>query len=160
MASQLPAVPRFVFTVFEPISLLAGFFPAVFSPDWFITEQIASLTANTPTVSLTENSRVVARQLGNCYGLAFLVAIAVLYSTTEIKVVRNYLVALWIADIGHLAITYLALGHEKAMAIGEWNPMTWGNVGVTLFLCLTRTAYLLGLFGPGRPVATPARKMQ
>ncbi|KAK3336215.1 hypothetical protein B0T19DRAFT_32766 [Cercophora scortea] len=152
MASQLPPFPRVVFTVLEPISLLAGFFPAVLLPDWFIGEQLPSAASASATsaATMTANSRVVAQQLGNCYGLAFLVAVAVLYSTTEIKVVRNYLIALWIADIGHVAITYLALGHDRAVDVGAWNPMTWGNIGATLFLFLTRTAYLPGLFGPDR----------
>ncbi|KAK3693801.1 hypothetical protein B0T22DRAFT_450840 [Podospora appendiculata] len=149
MAAQLPEFPRLVFTVLEPISLLAGFFPAVLLPDWFIGEQLPS-AASTTSAAVTANSRVVAQQLGNCYGLAFLVAIAVLYSTNEIRVVRNYLIALWIADIGHMAITYLALGHDRAVHVGAWNPMTWGNIGATMFLFLTRTSYLLGCFGPDR----------
>lgn len=48
---------------------------------------------------------MVAYQLGNIYLLLAMVGIAVLYSTTEPKVVRNYIVALWIADIGHVVIT-------------------------------------------------------
>ncbi|KAK3394092.1 hypothetical protein B0H63DRAFT_444279 [Podospora didyma] len=126
MASQLPAFPRFVFTIFEPISLLAGAAPAIASPDWFFAEQIAS-----PVIP-SDHTRVVTRQLGNCYGLAFLVAIAVLYSTTETKVVRNYLIALWVADIGHVAITCLAMGGKRSFAFGDWNPVTWGNIGITV----------------------------
>src|SRR3954469_17494056 len=101
MASQLPSFPRFVFTILEPISLLAGAFPAIFSPSWFISEQIAS-AAPVPSPAAAQ---LAAQQLGNCYFLAFLVAIAVLYTTSELKVVRSYLVALWIADITHIAIT-------------------------------------------------------
>lgn len=46
---------------------------------------------------------MVAYQLGNIYLLLAMVGVAVLYSTTEAKVVRNYVIALWIADIGHVA---------------------------------------------------------
>ncbi|KAK0628658.1 hypothetical protein B0T17DRAFT_487494 [Bombardia bombarda] len=159
MASQLPAFPRFIFTVVEPISLLAGSVPAIIWPDWFISEQLPSSVI--PTVATTAGSQVVAQQLGNCYGLLFLLGVAVLYSTTELKVVRNYLVALWIADIGHVVITYLALGHGHSAAVGEWNAMTWGNVGATVFLFLTRTAYFLGLFGPvGKSLASVEKKAQ
>ena len=59
-------------------------------------------------------------------------ALAVLYTTSEVKVVRNYLVALWICDIGHVVITFLGLGVERGMAVGEWNAMTWGNIGCTV----------------------------
>ena len=108
---------------------LAGFAPAVFFPDWFISEQV--FPAATP-IATTENSRLVAQQLGNCYGLAFLVGIAVLYTSNELPVVRNYLKALWLADIGHVAITYTVLQHNRFVSVIDWNPMTWGNVGVTV----------------------------
>ena len=100
------------------------------APEWFIAEQVP-LSAAGPSAT-TANNLVVAQQLGNCYFLAFLVAIAVLYSTTELKVVRNYLVALGIADVGHVFLTYRALGHEQAMAVGAWNALTWGNIGATV----------------------------
>ncbi len=59
--------------------------------DWFIASQIDSSAAS-PISS--ENARLVALQLGNAYGLLFLVGVAVLYTTSEPRVVRNYLVAL------------------------------------------------------------------
>ena len=66
-----------------------------------------------PPAKLTPNTRLVAYQLGNVYGLLAMVSIAVLYTTTEAKVVRNYLIALWIADIGHVAATLLGFGAEE-----------------------------------------------
>ncbi|KAK3367032.1 hypothetical protein B0T24DRAFT_634574 [Lasiosphaeria ovina] len=149
MASQLPTFPRFVFTIAEPISLVFGAIYAIAWPDWFTAEQLGTPAA--ALTALTGHSRVVARQLGNCYGLAFLVAVAVLYSTSEPRVVRNYLVALWLADIGHVAISCLALGRDQALAVADWNILAWGNIGITAFLFFTRTAYFLGLFGPDKP---------
>ena len=111
-----------------PIPSVAGFVGAVASPDWFIAEQIPS---EEPLVSST-NSRLIALQLGNLYLLLCMVGLAVLSSTTEVKVVRNYLVALWIADIGHIALTWHALGHERFIDVAGWNAMTWGNVGATV----------------------------
>jgi hypothetical protein len=61
-----------------------------------------------------------------------MIGIAVLYTTTEWKVVRNYMVALWLADIGHLGATYYVLGHERYTNITAWNAMAWGNIGVTV----------------------------
>lgn len=81
---------------------------------------------------MDDNSRLVALQLGNAYGLLFLVGVAVLYTTVELKVVRNYLVALWIADIGHVAVCYYVMGPERFTDLASWNSMTWGNVGVTV----------------------------
>lgn len=102
--------------------------PAVFLSDWFVSEQVA----RSVPVALTDNSRLVAQQLGNCYGLAFLVGIAVLYSSNELHVVRNYLKALWLADLGHLAVTYNILQYDRFLYVASWNPMTWGNVGITV----------------------------
>lgn len=77
-------------------------------------------------------------------------AIAILYTTSEPKVVRNYIIALWIADIGHLAATHHGLGYKHFIDVGHWNPMAWGNIGATMFLFITRSAYLVGLFGNDR----------
>lgn len=96
-------------------------------PSWFVGEQ-----TSTPSLTVDDNSRLVALQLGNCYGLLFLAAVAVLYTTTELKVVRNYLIALWIADIGHVAVCYIGLGYERFVDVASWNSMTWGNVGATV----------------------------
>ncbi|TVY73508.1 hypothetical protein LSUE1_G006446 [Lachnellula suecica] len=157
MTSVFPAFPRFVFTVLEPISLIAGAVAPFVSPEWFIAEQ-------TPKASLqlaSANARVVAYQLGNIYLLLAMVGIAVLYSTTEPKVVRNYVVALWIADIGsHVAITCYNIEYAELVNFAEWNPMTWGNIGATVALFLTRTAYLLGIFGPNRQAALISKKLQ
>ncbi|CAJ2504539.1 Uu.00g119330.m01.CDS01 [Anthostomella pinea] len=155
MASRLPAFPRTVFTIIEPISLIAGCLGPLFDTDWFIASQIETTA---PVIS-SENARLVALQLGNAYGLLALVGLMVLNTTTEVKVVRNYLIALWIADISHVGLTCWLLGYERSMDVASWNAVTWGNVGFTVFLCLTRTAYLLGLFGPdGKAVKTPKKK--
>ena len=98
-------------------------------PDWFISEQ---LTQAVP-VAASENSRLIAQQLGNVYGLVFLTAVAVLYTTSELKVVRNYLVALLVADLGHIALTCYGLHRDGTLGLlAEWNAMTWGNVAVTV----------------------------
>lgn len=106
---------------------------------------------------MDENARLVALQLGNTYGLVFLIASAVLYTTSEIKVVRNYLVACWLADISHVYVCYHVLGWDRFVDVAAWNSMTWGNVGATTMLFLTRTAYLLGLFGPDGPSPSPKK---
>lgn len=112
---------------FNTRSSIAGWAGATLDPSWFVKEQ-----TSTPSLTVDDNSRLVALQLGNCYGLLFLAAVAVLYTTTELKVVRNYLIALWIADIGHIAVCYVGLGFERFVDVASWNSMTWGNVGATV----------------------------
>ncbi|KAK3388948.1 hypothetical protein B0T20DRAFT_424868 [Sordaria brevicollis] len=143
MASQLPPFPRFVFTKFEPISLLSGFLPALLFPDWFTHQQLLShppsfsfsTSAGTLITKYPLASQTTTRQLGNMYFLAFLVGVGVLYSSSEIKVVKSYLVALAIADVGHMMITAEALGWDGTVDVRGWNAMTWGNLGVTVSFC-------------------------
>ena len=61
-----------------------------------------------------------------------MVAIGILYSTTEPKVVRNYVIALWLADIGHIATTGYVMGIDRFLNFSNYNPTTWGNVGITV----------------------------
>lgn len=81
-----------------------------------------------------------------------MIGVAVLYTTTEPKVVRNFLIACAIADVGHVYVTYAVMGGKAFFDLGNWNAMAWGNVGVTLGLLVTRVAYLFGLFGEDRVV--------
>jgi len=155
MTSVLPPIPKLVFTVLEPLSLVAGFAAPFVSPEWFVASQIAS----SPLEAISPNARLVAYQLGNVYLLLALVGIAVLYTTTEARVVRNYIIALWIADVGHVGATYHVIGYERFVNVSQWNSMAWGNIGATAVLFSFRTAYLLGLFGGDRlPLVSPGKK--
>lgn len=97
-------------------------------PDWFVAEQIAPATL----APATDNTRLVAFQLANLYLLMAFVGVGVLMQTTDPKVVRNYLIALWLGDVGHIGFTYHVLGHQRFMDVGHWNAMTWGNVAATV----------------------------
>lgn len=99
----------------------------VADPEWFIAEQAPLTTPLVPSV----HARVVALQLGNLYMLMAMVGLAVLSTTSEIKVVRNYVIALWVADLGHIYASYLAMG-DAFFDVAGWNAMAWGNVGMTV----------------------------
>ncbi|KAI6777860.1 uncharacterized protein J7T54_002758 [Emericellopsis cladophorae] len=130
MASLLPTFPRLVFSVIEPISLVAGFLGVVIDPAWFIAEQIP----NAGVVPVNDNNMLVAWQLGNLYLLMAFMGIGILCTTSEAKVVRGYLTALWLGDIGHVAFTAYALGLETLKRPQEWNAMTRGNITFTKYL--------------------------
>ncbi|KAK3996519.1 hypothetical protein QBC44DRAFT_318070 [Cladorrhinum sp. PSN332] len=160
MASRLPTVPRIVFTVLEPISLLSGALPAIFTPQWFTSQQIPNTSPSQLEPSLlSPNSTLITQQLGSMYLLAFFLSLSVLHATAEIRVVKAYLWALWLADLTHICFTCAALGGwEESLAVTKWNAMTWGNIGATLALNLTRGAYFLGLFGEDLPPAQNVTK--
>lgn len=158
----------------EVISIAGAVAPFI-SPEWFVAEQIAL----SPLEPITANAKMVALQLGNIYLLLAMVGIAVLYSTNEAKVVRNYVISLALADIGHVAVTCYVMEYERMIDFANWNAMAYGNIGATVsistirpeadranartqvVLFSVRIAYLLGLFGPDRvPAAEKAKKLQ
>lgn len=88
-----------------------------------------------------------------------MVGVAVLSTTSEPKVIRNYFIALAIGDLGHLYVTYLGTGWAYFVDITQWNAMAWGNIGVTSFLLVNRLAYFMGMFGNPK-VAHVGKKAQ
>jgi hypothetical protein len=48
-----------------------------------------------------------------------------------------------VGDIIHIYTTYYYLGEKVVMDVGNWNGMTWGNIGVTVALLFVRLAWLL-----------------
>ena len=63
--------------------------------------------------------------------------------------VRNFLLACAIADVGHVYVTYLGMG-EDFWDVARWNGLAWGNIGATGSLFVVRCLYLLGAFGEDR----------
>jgi hypothetical protein len=55
-----------------------------------------------------------------------------------------------VADLVHVYVTVLHLGREAVLDVKGWNDMTWGNIGITLFLFLSRVFWFA--FGGMRKV--------
>lgn len=80
--------------------------------------------------------------------LLLLAAVAVICCfTTYPDIPKKYLVAVALADFGHVYAAYAALGDEYFWDVSKWNDMTWGNVGVSVFLNVNRWLTVLGIFG-------------
>jgi hypothetical protein len=75
---------------------------------------------------------MVTWQLGNLYLLLGFLGIAILSTTNEISVVRAYLIALWLGDIGHVGFSSYGLGWDLLMSPATWNATTWGNIAMTV----------------------------
>ena len=157
MAAILPTVPHFVFTIFEPLSLAAGFVVPIIDTRGFVNQQIPSTPLNQP---LTATNQILALQLGNVYGLIGMIGIGVLYSTSEAIVVRNYLLACAVADIGHLCFTYVGMGYDAFVDVQSWNSLAWGNIGITMFLFTGRVLYLSGVLGKDRVVESTKKAVK
>ncbi|KAF7156426.1 hypothetical protein CNMCM5623_010096 [Aspergillus felis] len=174
MSTIFPTWPHILFAVIEPITLyvLTAIYMFHFMqstdrhsiggwalPFWdlkaFITDQIPGITG---PEFIHPTSATLAFQLANVYGLLSILGIGICYSTTEPRVLRNYLYALAIADVGHIYVTYCCMGHDRFVDVMNWNVLTWGNVGVTGFLMINRIAYLTGLFGEAKGAANKIQK--
>ncbi|PUU75653.1 hypothetical protein B9Z19DRAFT_993615 [Tuber borchii] len=97
--------------------------------------------------AISPNVRACILQLANCYLLLSMCSTAVLRSTTEKCVVRRFLFALLLGDIGHVYLTYVAVGADYFLSPSQWNLLTHGNITFTVFLFLSRSIYLLGWGG-------------
>lgn len=75
---------------------------------------------------------MVAWQLGNLYLLMAFMGLFILNTTSEAKVVRAYLLALWLGDIGHVGFSAYGLGIERLFNVAQWNALTGGNVAFTV----------------------------
>ncbi len=89
-----------------------------------------------------------------------MVGVGVLYATSEPKVVRNFLLACAIADVGHLWATYAVMGQKDFLDVQGWNAMGWGNIGITAGLLVTRTLYFVGALGEDRVVESTKMAMK
>lgn len=96
-------------------------------------------------------------QMGNTLLLlAFMALICCWTKHTEIT--KYYLIAVAIADIGHIYAAYAALG-DTFWKPSEWNDMIWGNIGASVFLNINRWLTVLDLFGKvGEASATGQKK--
>ncbi|KAL4991507.1 hypothetical protein BDW68DRAFT_152156 [Aspergillus falconensis] len=156
-ATILPTWPHIVFAIFEPITLIGGWLAPILDLQGFIADQIPSSPAPRE-LEVHATSFALAYQLANVYGLLALLGAGVLYATSEPKVLRNYLVALAIGDVGHIYVTYLAMGPKLFFDVHRWNALTWGNIGATGFLLVNRLLYLLGVFERAKGV--PVRELK
>ncbi|KAF3912651.1 hypothetical protein ABW21_db0201567 [Orbilia brochopaga] len=156
MATMLPTIPYWVFCVFEPISTFAGLGYAVLNTDGFVAEQLPDVDMS----AMSPHSTLVAWQTGNLFGIMAMMAIAVLWSTSEVAVVKRYLVALLLGDIGHLAAVWWHMGTAGFVGVHRWNVFTWGNIGATIFLAVVRLGTLVGSFGAVEPQLSTKRKVK
>ena len=67
--------------------------------------------------------------------------------TKDPNVTKYYLMFAACGDVGHLAANYAGMGSAVFWAYREWNEVMWGNIAVTIFLFVNRTATLSGVYG-------------
>ncbi|OKL63560.1 hypothetical protein UA08_01928 [Talaromyces atroroseus] len=156
MPTLYPTWPFILFAVVEPISMVAGTLAPIIDTNNFIAGQFS--LAHPPALPHHPSVLALNYQLANIYGLVGLLGVGIVYGTSEPHVLRNAVLALAIADLGHLYATYAAMGPELYFDVASWSPVAWGNIGFTAFLFLNRVAYMLGLFGSKSAKASKSKK--
>ncbi|CUA77492.1 hypothetical protein RSOLAG22IIIB_02507 [Rhizoctonia solani] len=152
---------KFVFLHLEPVSTVTPAIIAFLFPGstWFYNQLIPGLPP-VPDSDVDARARMAVLQLANCYMLLSLVSSFVFRAirdslphnmTAQEKIIKATLIALAIADVTHVLGTFVALPSHVAYAPGTWNATTHGNITFTLFLFLTRVAWMLKI-GRGKGV--------
>lgn len=104
-------------------------------------------TTITTTTTIPPQALTLTLALLNVYLLLAALAIVCCF-TAHAPVARGFLLAVAIADYGHVYATYAGAGPAVFWdPLGSWNGMVWGSVGVSLFLNVHRWLTLLGVFG-------------
>ncbi|KAL1998319.1 hypothetical protein VTN02DRAFT_6419 [Thermoascus thermophilus] len=152
MPTIFPKWPHILFGIVEPLFLLGGYLTSIFNLYGFIYGQTPQARAPplSPRPGLEPSTLALAYQLANIYLLLFMLGIAVCHTTTEPKVLRHYLIALALADLGHLWSTYAAMGWDSFWDFSGWGAIAFGNIAVTGFLFVNRVMYLWGWFGEAK----------
>lgn len=137
----------------SPNNSTVGSLYSFFLPENFVASQAPFQPTPLP---LPASTHVITLQLGYVYLLLMLLGVAVMYTTSEPRVLRHYLMALGVADWAHIYCVYMGLGWKRFFDVASWNALTWGNIGVTAFLHLNRVGYLLGFLGRPSTSSTEA----
>jgi hypothetical protein len=151
--SSLPTYPLLLFGIIEPALLVWAYFVNITDPQQYYLDQApATLLTTTP---FPNQALSVTLQLGNV--LLLLAAIAIICCfTPHPEISRRYLIAVALADLGHIYATYASVGEKVFWDLNQWNSMMMGNVGVSVFLHVQRWMTVLGMFG--RLGVSPAKK--
>ncbi|TKA76241.1 hypothetical protein B0A55_06388 [Friedmanniomyces simplex] len=146
MAHAVTLWPFLLFGVIEPALLIWAYAILLQDPKSYYLGQVPhSILAD---ASFKPQAELVVLLLGNVYLLLALLAVVCIW-TSHRRVAIFYLLAVAVADLGHIYAIYRVWG-ETFWDLNQWNDMMWGNVGVSAFLHVNRLATVLGLFGRGR----------
>jgi hypothetical protein len=142
--SVLPAWPLLLFGIIEPVLLVWAWITNFKDPATYYISQYPTGTAL--TTPFPPQALSLSLQMGNV--LLLLAFMAVICSwTAHSDISKKYLVAVAVADFGHIYAAYVSLGDELFWDVSKWNDMAWGNIGASVFLNVNRWATVLGLFG-------------
>ncbi|KAH7078059.1 hypothetical protein BKA63DRAFT_440464 [Paraphoma chrysanthemicola] len=146
LGTTLPFWPALVFTYFEPIALITGYYSALNDPSAFVTRQLPTSTALT-SATVPSSAIVVTYSLANVFLLLAGLAVVCTVITREGRVTKWYLFMVACGDLGHIYASYKVMGSDVFWNFSDYNDMMVGNVLVSAFLHVNRGLTLIGAFG-------------
>jgi len=142
--SALPTWPLVLFGVLEPAALVWAYVITLTDPQQYYADQAPQGLLSNHV--FTPQSLSLTLQLGNVFLLLAGLAIVCCF-TNHADISRRYLIAVALADLGHIYSVYGALGDKIFWDFNQWNQMIASNVGVSVFLHANRLLTVAGLFG-------------
>ncbi|KAK3640154.1 hypothetical protein LTR56_005566 [Elasticomyces elasticus] len=146
MARAVTIWPFVLFGIIEPALLIWAYVVLLRDPKQFYLDQVPHAPL-AEVAGFTPQAELLVLLLGNVYVLLALLAVICIWTPYR-SVATYYLLAVALADLGHIYATYSIWG-ENFWNLNQWNDMMWGNVGVSAFLHVNRLATVLGVFGKG-----------
>lgn len=159
MARVLPLPFKVMFIVIEPVLTYMGSYSAFTAPEWYLASQLPG-----PTVTgllHTQETNMIVRLYGvllaclasvslaifpiienNTDKLSFSIAKRLLFALAR-NSVFSWLRLIAVGDILHIYTAALHIGEKKLLDVGNWNDMTFGNIGITTVLFVSRVAWFL-----------------
>ncbi|KAF8203161.1 hypothetical protein BJ912DRAFT_943043 [Pholiota molesta] len=151
----LPGLYRLLFLYLEPVSTLI---PAVIvwvfpGASWFYHQLIPS-PLPFPSQTLDPRTHMAVWQLVNCYLLLALISSFVFRAVRDAlpnnpaaqeRILGASFLALGIADLTHIAATFVGLPPDLRYSPANWNSMTHGNITSVVVLFVFRLAWYLGI---------------
>ncbi|OAL22955.1 hypothetical protein AYO22_06863 [Fonsecaea multimorphosa] len=121
-----------------------AYFITLSEPKQYYAEQAPNTAIS--DLLFTPQAHSLTLQLGNVFLLLAAMALICCF-TSHPEIARRYLIAVALADLGHIYSVYCALGDKVFWDLNQWNQMTYSNVGVSVFLHINRLMTVAGLFG-------------
>jgi len=153
--SALPYWPLLLFGILEPAALVWAYGITLTDPQQYYADQVPQGVLSDHV--FTPQSLSLTLQLGNVFLLLAAMAVICCF-TTHAEIARRYLIAVALADLGHVYSLYCGMGEKVFWDLNQWNTMAYSNIGISLFLHVNRLMTVAGVFGKLGTRATTSKK--
>ncbi|KIY69278.1 hypothetical protein CYLTODRAFT_317624, partial [Cylindrobasidium torrendii FP15055 ss-10] len=139
----IPSLYRVFFLYAEHLNHLVAAYLTAFKPSGYLSN-LSLVSSTAPTVITTTQTTIALVQLGNMYLFLGLSQYLVLSSAPSTTTWKRLLLAVLVADFGHLA-SMRPLGMQVYWNVWEWNILTAGSTMLVYLCALMRICFILNV---------------